>query len=254
MYTDTHCHILSTEYDNPEEILKSLSTNNIKRIIINGYNLESNQEVIRLISKYDNVYGALGLHPDNINEESNCIKFIEENIKNPKIIAIGEIGLDYYHNKENKQEQIKLLESQLSLGEKYNLPVIIHNREATDDLIKVLKKYHTKGIIHCFNGSYETAQIFLKMGYKLGIGGIITFKSCKLKEVTAKLPKNSFFLETDAPYLTPAPYRGTPNEPKFIKFTAAMLADSLKITEKELSILLEENFQNMFFENKKIVK
>ncbi len=246
MYTDTHCHILKSEYDDPDKILKELSSNNIKRIIINGYNLESNKEVIKLISKYDNVYGALGIHPDNINEESTCLKFIEENLKNPKVIAIGEIGLDYYHNKENKDSQIKLLEKQLSLGEKYNLPVIIHNREATKDLIKVLKKYHTKGIIHCFNGSLETAQIFLKMGYILGINGIITFKSCKLKEVTSVLPKDSFFLETDAPYLTPEPYRGTPNEPKFIKYTASFLAASLNITETELATILEDNFKKMF--------
>lgn len=215
--TDSHTHILPSDVPNYQEILENLKQDNIKRIIINGYNDKTNKEVLELVSKYENVYGALGFHPDNINElTKDSIEFIEENLNNPKIIAIGEIGLDYYHNKENKEAQIKLLENFLELSIKTNKPVIIHSREATGDLITTLKKYNTKGIIHCFNGSKETANIFLKLGYKLGIGGVITFKNCKLKEEIKDLPSNSFLLETDAPYLTPEPYRGKPNEPKYM--------------------------------------
>ena len=178
--TDSHTHILPTDVPNYQEILENLKQNNIKRIIINGYNDKTNKEVLELVSKYENVYGALGFHPDNINElTEDSLEFIKKNLNNPKIIAIGEIGLDYYHNKENKEDQIKLLEKFLELSTKTNKPVIIHNREATGDLINTLKKYKTKGIIHCFNGSKETANIFLKLGYKLGIGGVITFKNCK---------------------------------------------------------------------------
>ena len=245
--TDSHTHILPLDVPNHQEILENLNQNNIKRIIINGYNDKTNKEVLELVSKYENVYGALGFHPDNINElTKDSLAFIEENLNNPKIIAIGEIGLDYYHNKENKEDQIKLLEKFLELSTKTNKPVIIHNREATGDLITTLKKYNTKGIIHCFNGSKETANIFLKLGYKLGIGGVITFKNCKLKEEIKDLSPNSFLLETDAPYLTPEPYRGKPNEPKYIIYTLKTLSSALNINEEELSNILENNFHELF--------
>ncbi|MBP3457482.1 MAG: TatD family hydrolase [Bacilli bacterium] len=245
--TDSHTHILPTDVPNYQEILENLKQNNIKRIIINGYNDKTNKEVLELVSKYENVYGALGFHPDNINElTEDSLEFIKKNLNNPKIIAIGEIGLDYYHNKENKEDQIKLLEKFLELSTKTNKPVIIHNREATGDLINTLKKYKTKGIIHCFNGSKETANIFLKLGYKLGIGGVITFKNCKLKEEIKDLSPDSFFLETDAPYLTPEPYRGKRNEPKYMIYTLRALSSTLNINEEELSNTLENNFHELF--------
>lgn len=245
--TDSHTHILPTDVPNYQEILENLKQNNIKRIIINGYNDKTNKEVLELVSKYENVYGALGFHPDNINElTEDSLEFIKKNLNNPKIIAIGEIGIDYYHNKENKEDQIKLLEKFLELSTKTNKPVIIHNREATGDLINTLKKYKTKGIIHCFNGSKETANIFLKLGYKLGIGGVITFKNCKLKEEIKDLSPDSFFLETDAPYLTPEPYRGKPNEPKYMIYTLRALSSTLNINEEELSNTLENNFHELF--------
>lgn len=248
--TDSHTHILPTDVPNYQEILENLKQNNIKRIIINGYNDKTNKEVLELVSKYENVYGALGFHPDNINElTEDSLEFIKKNLNNPKIIAIGEIGLDYYHNKENKEDQIKLLEKFLELSTKTNKPVIIHNREATGDLITTLKKYKTKGIIHCFNGSKETANIFLKLGYKLGIGGVITFKNCKLKEEIKDLSPDSFFLETDAPYLTPEPYRGKPNEPKYMIYTLRALSAALNINEEELSNILENNFHELFDNN-----
>lgn len=245
--TDSHTHILPSDVPNYQEILENLKQDNIKRIIINGYNDKTNKEVLELVSKYENVYGALGFHPDNINElTKDSLAFIEENLNNPKIIAIGEIGLDYYHNKENKEAQIKLLEKFLELSIKTKKPVIIHSREATGDLITTLKKYNTKGIIHCFNGSNETANIFLKLGYKLGIGGVITFKNCKLKEEIKDLSPNSFLLETDAPYLTPEPYRGKPNEPKYMFYTLKTLSSALNINEEELSNILENNFHELF--------
>lgn len=245
--TDSHTHILPTDVSNYQEILENLKQNNIKRIIINGYNDKTNKEVLELVSKYENVYGALGFHPDNIDElTEDSLEFIKKNLNNPKIIAIGEIGLDYYHNIENKEDQIKLLEKFLELSTKTNKSVIIHNREATGDLITALKKYKTKGIIHCFNGSKETANIFLKLGYKLGIGGVITFKNCKLKEEIKGFSPDSFLLETDAPYLTPEPYRGKPNEPKYMIYTLKALSSALNINEEELSNTLENNFHELF--------
>lgn len=247
MFTDTHCHILSTSYFNPEDIIQNLENNHIKRIIINGYNLKTNKEVIYLANKYPNVYGALGIHPDNIVENlDENINLIKENIDNPKIIAIGEIGLDYYHNKDNKDEQIKLLETFFKLAEEYNLPVIIHNRDATDDLLRTLKKYHLKGIIHCFSGSIETAREYLKLGFKLGIGGVLTFKNSRLRDTLKEIPLSSILLETDSPYLTPSPLRGLPNEPMYLKFVADELTNIYNISLEDLSNTLEENYHDIF--------
>ena len=247
MFTDTHCHILSTDYYNPENVIENLEKNNIKRIIINGYNLKTNKEVIELSSKYQNVYGALGIHPDNITDNFNdTLNLIKDNIDNPKIIAIGEIGLDYFHNKSNKKEQIELLENFFTIAKQYNLPVIIHNRDATDDLLKLLKKYNLKGIIHCFSGSLETAREYIKLGFKLGIGGVVTFKNSKLKETLSQVPLSNILLETDSPYLTPMPLRGIPNEPMYLKFVADELAKIYGITLEELATELEKNFHDVF--------
>lgn len=249
-WTDTHCHVLPEEYQNYNEILKALEKNNLKRIIVNGYDLESNKNVLKLVDQYPNVYGALGLHPDNIDDNyEKTIEFIKKNINHPKIIAVGEIGLDYYHNKENKEQQIMLLKQMLQIAQDNQKPVIIHNREATKDLIDTLKDFSTKGIIHCFSGSKETANILLSMGYKLGIGGTLTFKNSKLKEEIKDLPISSFLLETDAPYLTPEPYRGQENEPKYIKYTAIKLAEVLNLSLEELEAELEKNYTSLFDNN-----
>lgn len=247
MFTDTHCHIFKEDYENQEEILKNLNINNIKRIIINGYNDKTNKEVINLTKKYKNVYGTLGFHPNNINElMPDSLKFIEENINKDKILGIGEIGLDYYRNKENKEKQKELLIKLLNLATTYNKPVIIHNRESTDDLLKLLKEYNLKGIIHSFSGSYETAIEFIKLGYKLGINGIVTFKNSKLPETLSKIPLENILLETDSPYITPEPIRGKQNEPKNLIYIANKLTDIYNTTLEELSIQLEKNYKNTF--------
>ena len=247
MFTDTHCHIFKEDYENQEEILKNLNKNNIKRIIINGYNDKTNKEVINLTKKYKNVYGTLGFHPNNINElMPDSLKFIEENINKDKILGIGEIGLDYYRNKENKEKQKELLIKLLNLATTYNKPVIIHNRESTDDLLKLLKEYNLKGIIHSFSGSYETAIEFIKLGYKLGINGIVTFKNSKLPETLSKIPLKNILLETDSPYITPEPIRGKQNEPKNLIYIANKLTDIYNTTLEELSTQLEINYKKTF--------
>ncbi len=247
MFTDTHCHLYKEYYTNIEEIIKLSEQNLVNRFINNGTNRQNNEEILTLIEKYPNMYGALGIHPENVQEyNNNDIKFIEANLNNPKIIAIGEIGLDYHYTKENKESQIKLLEIQLSLAQQYNIPVIIHSRDATLDTLTILKKYNVKGVIHSFSGSIETAQEYIKMGYLLGINGVITFKNANLKEVYQKIPLDNIILETDSPYLTPEPYRGHQNNPSHILDIAKFVANLYNISLEELSTITNNNIKKMF--------
>ena len=246
MFTDTHCHIYKEYYENIEEVLKNAKKSNVNRMINNGCDKKSNEEVLELTKNYENIYGAIGIHPENIEEyKEEDLKWIEENLKQSKIIAIGEIGLDYHYTKENKTEQIKLLERQLKIAEQYHLPVIIHSREATEDTINTLKKYKVTGVIHSFSGSLETAKIYIKMGYLLGINGVITFKNSKLKDVIKEIPLESIVLETDSPYLTPEPFRGKKNEPARIKEIAEFICDLKGISLEDLATITNHNIKRI---------
>ena len=247
MFTDTHCHIYKEYYSNIDEIINNANNVNITRFINNGCDNISNKEVLSLVNKYPNMYGAIGIHPENVETyKEEDLKFIKENINNPKIVAIGEIGLDYHYTKENKEQQIKLFESQLKIAETYNIPVIIHSRDATEDTINCLKKYNITGVIHSFSGSLETAKIYLKMGFLLGINGVITFKNSKLKEVIKEIPLTNLILETDSPYLTPEPHRGTKNEPQNIIHIANFICELKNITLNELSKITNQNIKRIF--------
>ena len=158
MFTDTHCHIYKEYYD-VYDIMKKINSSNVNRVINNACDFKTSLEVLDLSNKYSNMYCAIGLHPENdLYEIDNVMDLIIKNKDNPNMVAIGEIGLDYYYTKENKKGQIEVLCKQLELAEKLNLPVIIHSREATGDMLSVLKKFNVKGVIHCFNGSVEVAK------------------------------------------------------------------------------------------------
>ena len=246
-FVDTHCHIFKSDYENINEILENASNKHIKYVINNGSNNETNKEVLELIKKYPNMYGAIGIHPEDVDDATQeDIKFIEVNLSNEKIVAIGEIGLDYYYTKENKEEQIKLFESQLSLAEKYNMPVIVHSRDATEDTINSLKKFKCKGVIHSFSGSLETARIYIKMGYLLGVNGVITFKNAKIKDVIKEVGLKNIVLETDSPYLTPVPFRGTQNNPGHVLQIAQFVADLYNISLEELAEQTNKNITEMY--------
>ena len=247
MFVDTHCHIFKSDYDNIDEVLNNASNNNVKYYINNGSDREYNKEVLELVKQYDNMYGALGIHPENVDDYSlDDIEFIKNNLSNEKIVAIGEIGLDYHYTKENKDEQIKLLEMQLSLAEEYNLPVIIHSRDATEDTINTLKKFNCRGTIHSFSGSLETAKIYIKMGYLLGVNGVITFKNCNIKDVIKEVGLDNIVLETDSPYLTPVPYRGMQNNPSHILDIAKFVSELYNVSLEELSYRTNENIKRMY--------
>lgn len=247
MFVDTHCHIFKSDYDNIDEVLNNASINNVKYYINNGSDREYNKEVLELVKEYDNMYGALGIHPETVDDYSlDDIEFIKNNLSNEKIVAIGEIGLDYHYTKENKDEQIKLLEMQLFLAEEYNLPVIIHSRDATEDTINTLKKFNCRGTIHSFSGSLETAKIYIKMGYLLGVNGVITFKNCNIKDVIKEVGLDNIVLETDSPYLTPVPYRGMQNNPSHILDIAKFVSELYNVSLEELSYRTNENIKRMY--------
>ena len=247
MFVDTHCHIYKEYYDNIDELMNNIKENNINVIINNGCNLNTCKEIIKLSDKYKNMYFTLGLHPsENLNEIDEILNLIKQNINNKKFIGIGEIGLDYYWNKVNKDEQIKIFEKQLSIAEEYKLPVIIHSREATKDVLEILKKYTVKGIIHCFNGSEEIAKEYIKMGFKLGINGVITFKNCKLIDIIKNIGVDNIVFETDSPYLTPVPFRGEKNNPIYINIIAKYISEKLNISLSDLEKITNANITNIF--------
>lgn len=246
-FVDTHCHIFKNDYDDIDEVLKDAYEKNIKYVINNGSNNEYNHEVIELVRKYPNMYGAIGIHPEDVDSyKEEDLMFVEDNLNNEKIVAIGEIGLDYHYTKENKDKQIMLLERQLEIAEKYRLPVIIHSRDATEDTINVLKKFNVNGVIHSFSGSLEIARIYLKMGYLLGVNGVITFKNAHIKDVIREVGLDNIILETDAPYLTPEPYRGTKNNPGHTLEVAKFVANLYDISLDELAIKTNENIKRIY--------
>ena len=247
MFTDTHCHLYQEYYLDINETIKEAIENDVNRYFVVGCDTKSNQEVIDVINKYDNTYGIIGIHPEYAeNYKDEDIEFIKNSITKNKVIAIGEIGLDYHYSKDLKNEQKELFEKQLKIAEDNNIPVVIHSREATQDTIDILKKYHVKGIIHAFSGSLETANIYIKMGFKLGVGGVITFKNSNLKDVIKQIPINNIVLETDAPYLTPHPYRGSQNAPKYIKIIAEFLAELYDIPLSQVAKVTNQNIREIF--------
>lgn len=248
MFTDTHCHLYKEYFEDLDEVIKKINDNNVNRIINNGCDRKSNEEVLELLGKYDCMYGSLGIHPESADTYTeDDLHFIEEHINDLKVVAIGEIGLDYYWTKDNKEKQKELFEYQLKLAERVNKPVIIHSREATQDTIDILKKYNVRGVIHSFSGSYETACIYIKMGFLLGINGVITFKNCNLKDVVSKLDLTNILLETDSPYLTPVPYRGKRNDSSHIIDIAKFICELKGCTMEELAKETNGNI-SMFFD------
>ncbi len=248
MFIDTHCHIFKEYYDDINTIIDNCQKNDISKIIVSGCDMKSNMEVLELVNKYDMVYGSIGFHPtelDNFSMEQ--LVWLEENINNKKIVAIGEIGLDYHYNNTDKEKQMVILKRQLDLAKKYNKPIIFHSRDAINDTYNILSEYKLKGSIHCYSGSLEMAKRFIQAGYMLGIGGVSTYKNAKnIKEVIKEIPLSYFLLETDSPYLAPEPKRGSVNEPSNIPLIASVIADLKGISIAEVARACTDNTEGLF--------
>ena len=250
MFVDTHCHIFSSYYGDIESIINNAIKNDVKRIIINGCDLNTNKEVLLLVKKYDIVYGALGIQPEEINDfNDENLKFIEKHINDDKIVAVGEIGLDYHYDID-KDLQKKLFKKQLDIALKYNKPVIIQSRDCIKETYDILKEY-TKaglnGVMHCYSGSVEMAREFNKIGFLLGVGGVSTFKNSKvIIDVIKSVSLEYIVLETDSPYLTPEPFRGKRNEPSYIPIIAKRVADVKSLDIKEIEEATTDNARRLF--------
>lgn len=251
MYFDTHVHLNSEQYSNIEEIINNALNNNVNKMIVVGYDLESSIKAVKIANEYDFVYAAVGIHPSEIKKmKENALKEIENLLINKKVVAIGEIGLDYYWDKDNKEEQKKMFVKQINLANKYNLPIIIHSREAAQDTYDILKEnkiYYEKGIMHCYSYSLDLAKKFIKLNLFLAFGGALTFLNAKQnKEVVKEIDMQHLLIETDAPYLTPHPFRGKQNEPKYINLVVKEMANLKNISEEKVASITYNNACSLF--------
>lgn len=247
MIIDTHCHIYNSEIENAEEIIKEAGKNNIL-MLLNGTDPLSNKEVLELSVKYDNVYAALGYlysYADEVSDDD--ISLLDSQLENDKVIAVGEIGLDYYHGKDNKDKQLDLFEKMLNLAQKHDLPVIVHSRKSMQDTYDTLIKYNVVGSMHCYLGSSEMASEFIKKGFYIGIAGPVTHKNNKkVKTMLRKIGVSNILLETDSPYLTPEQKKGEKNTSLNLKYIIRKISEELDIDEDEVVKITSDNAKKLF--------
>ncbi len=244
MIFDTHAHYDDEKFDSDRsELLSTLPTLGVDRIITQGTNAETSRQNILLAEKYDYIYATVGVHPECLDTlKDDTFEQIAAWTQHPKVVAIGEIGLDYYYEEIPRDLQKRVFEKQLILSKELNMPVTVHDREAHGDTLDFLKKYKPKGIVHCFSGSVEMAREIVKLGMYIGIGGVITFKNArKTVEVVQSLPLERLVLETDAPYLAPVPFRGKRCDSSMIRYTAQAIANILGRSVEEILKITREN-------------
>lgn len=252
MYTgifDTHAHYDDECFDEDRfELLDEMLASNVSGIINCGCTVESSKTSIAFAEKYPQIYAAVGIHPQNAAEESaDALEKIEQLAKHERVVAIGEIGLDYHYDYTPKDMQIEYFEKQILLAKKLDLPLIVHDREAHQDCVEMLLKHKPRGVMHCFSGSVETAKQLTDIGFYIGLGGSVTFKNAKKPaEVAASIDLDRLLLETDCPYMTPVPFRGRRNNSSLIIHTAEKIAELRGITAQEVIDRARENTYRLF--------
>lgn len=251
MKVDTHIHLYDDRYlDNLEKVIEGAKDAGIVRIIVNGIDKKTSIESIKLANKYEFIYAAIGLHPSEIDKnKDNDLSWIHELAKDKKVIAIGEIGLDYYWDKTYNDLQKEIFIQQIKIANELKLPVIVHSREAHQDTFDIMKEHQTKGILHCFQSSLELAKEYVKLGYYLGIGGVVTFKNSRvIKEVVKGIDIDYLLTETDGPYLTPVPFRGKINKPEYIKYIIDEISKIKKMDKNIVEKKIFNNYKRLFEE------
>ena len=258
---DTHCHLNFNNFtEDLSEVINRSVESGVKGILVPGIDFFTSQQAISLAEAYPIIFAAVGFHPNNLDEWENCLvgKLIAL-ASHPKVVAIGEIGLDYYRDKSPSEVQKKAFIEQLRIAQEIEKPVIIHNRNAEDDILKTLQSWQRTippknrlqskpGVFHSFDGTLEMANQAIEMNFFLGLNGPVTFKNAKEKRMIVKqIPLNSILLETDAPFLTPHPYRGRRNEPMYLRLIAQTIADCHEISMDEVVQRTTQNAENLFF-------
>ena len=252
MIFDTHAHYDDSWFDSDrEELLTGMHDAGVGRIVNIGSDWKSLGRTKALTEQYDFVYGAYGIHPDEIGDLSEeRFAELKELLSDPKALAVGEIGLDYYHNTENKAEQNAWFERQALLAQEIGKPIVIHSREAAEDTLVMAKTRHFEdigGVVHCFSYSWEIAQQYLSMGFFIGVGGVVTYKNGrKLKETVAQAPLEAIVLETDCPYLSPEPHRGKRNDSRNLHHVVRTIAEIRGLTEQEVEEVTWENARRLY--------
>ena len=249
MLIDSHAHLVSLE--NLPEVLQRAQENNINKIVSISSDIPSTEATISLAEEYDYIFATTGIHPHSADQMSEEVLIgIDHFAENDKVVAIGETGLDYFYMNSEKEVQIDSFTEHIRLGKKHNLPIIIHVRNADQDMIEILTKESaadTPGVIHCFTGDYDTAKKYLDLGYYISFSGIVTYKrSEELREAAKKIPKDKILIETDSPYLAPVPHRGKPNEPSYVKHVAETISNVRGISFDEIAEITKANAEKLF--------
>lgn len=251
MLIDTHSHIDMDNYkDRFDEVIAEAKDFGVEKIVIPGVAPSGFKRIVELCEKYENLYGAVGVHPEDLASfDADAESLIREYLKHPKIVAVGEIGLDYYWDKSQIERQKEILEKQILIAKEIGKPVLVHDREAHFDTLEILKKTKASDVgvvMHCFSGSPEFAMECVREGFYIALGGVVTFKNAKkVKEVAKIVPLERLLLETDAPYMTPVPYRGKENQPAYVKFVAEEIANLRGVSFDEVARMTSFNAQRL---------
>jgi TatD DNase family protein len=252
MLFDTHVHLNAEQFDEDlTDVIERARETGVEKMVVVGFDRPTIKRAMELIESYDFLYASIGWHPvDAIDMTEEDLHWIEELSSHQKVVAIGEMGLDYHWDKSPKEIQKDVFRKQIQLAKKVKLPIIIHNREATSDIVAILREeeaHEVGGIMHCFSGSVEIAKECLEMNFYISLGGPVTFKNAKKpKEVATEIPLDKLLIETDCPYLAPHPYRGKRNEPAFVKLVAEQIAELKGLTIDEVAKATTDNAKKLF--------
>ena len=249
MLIDSHCHLyMGSWFKNLDVVLERAKKNNIGKIICPGIDIESSWQSLTIAKNHPDVYAAAGIHPHDADiAPADFINQLRDILAQSKIVALGEIGLDYYRNISDADTQRKIFKKQLQLAKEMDLPVIIHNRNADTDIIHLIRQVSPiRGVAHCFTGDLITAKIFLDLGFYVSFAGNLTYKNNKLPDVAKEIPLDRLLIETDTPFLSPIPYRGRENEPSRLKFIADKLAECHDISYETIELATRNNAEKLF--------
>ena len=250
MFIDVHAHLNDEKFENVESIVENALSEKVDKIITAGFDISSSRKNLEIASRFPNVFATIGIHPEMVDElEKDYLEVLKDMSKNKKVVAIGEIGLDYHFKYDNKELQKEIFVKQIELANFLDLPVVVHSRDAMGDTLELLKKHPPKkeSLLHCYSGSIESAKEFIKLGFSFSFGGVVTFNNAKnVVKVVEELPIEKIMLETDCPYMAPVPFRGKRNEPMYIPYIARKIAEIKNIEVEKIAEITTKNAEKMF--------